>query len=227
MTATRPPAAVVVLISGNGSNLQALIDSQQPLGIRIAAVISNCPDAFGLQRASEAGIPARILDHRQYPDRTHFDTALTALIDAYDPSLVVLAGFMRILLPTTVAHYQGRMLNIHPSLLPRHKGLHTHRRVLEAGDRVHGATVHFVTAELDAGAAVIQARIPVRQDDTEADLQNRVQAQERLIYPKAVHWHASGRLQLKGNTAVLDGTPLPPQGVTHQQDGTRLTLSPV
>ena len=220
MKATLPPLPMVVLISGQGSNLQAFIDQQQELGIRIAAVVSNCPGAFGLQRAMRAGIPAHTLDHRQYPDRDHFDRALTALVDSHDPGLVVLAGFMRILTPATVEHYQGRMLNIHPSLLPRHKGLHTHRRALAAGDSEHGATVHFVTAELDAGAAVIQARIPVHQGETEDDLQRRVQEQERLVYPEAVRWFASGRLRLEEGIALLDGRPLPPQGMTYRQPET-------
>ncbi|MDH4562168.1 phosphoribosylglycinamide formyltransferase [Pseudomonas sp. BN411] len=205
---------VVVLISGSGSNLQALIDSitgdDHPA--RIRAVISNRADAFGLERARKAGIDTRVLDHKAYADREAFDAALIEVIDAYKPQLVVLAGFMRILTPGFVRHYQGRLLNIHPSLLPKYKGLHTHQRALEAGDSEHGCSVHFVTEELDGGPLVVQALIPVESDDTPESLAQRVHVQEHRIYPLAMRWFAEGRLRLGQNGAELDGQALPPSG---------------
>ena len=206
---------VVVLISGSGSNLQALIDTQSDTGIRIAAVISNKAGVLGLKRAMEAGIPAEVLDHKNFESREQFDQALMNRIDGYSPKLVVLAGFMRILTPEFTRHYKQRLLNIHPSLLPKYKGLHTHQRALEAGDTEHGVTVHFVTGELDGGPPVIQARIPVKSNDTEESLQKRVLTQEHIIYPVAVGWFAAGRLRLEDNKALLDGTPLPDQGFQH------------
>ncbi|MBD2838236.1 phosphoribosylglycinamide formyltransferase [Pseudomonas sp. JM0905a] len=205
---------VVVLISGSGSNLQALIDSitgdDHPA--RIRAVISNRADAFGLERARKAGIDTRVLDHKAYADREAFDAALIEVIDAYKPQLVVLAGFMRILTPGFVRHYQGRLLNIHPSLLPKYKGLHTHQRALEAGDSEHGCSVHFVTEELDGGPLVVQALIPVESDDTPESLAQRVHVQEHRIYPLAMRWFAEGRLRLGQDGAELDGQALPPSG---------------
>jgi len=188
------PCNVVVLISGSGSNLQALIDSIAHDGnpARIAAVICNRADAYGLQRAKQAGIATELLDHKQFDGREAFDTALIQAIDAHQPDLVVLAGFMRILTPGFVQHYAGRLLNIHPSLLPKHKGLHTHQRALEAGDSEHGCSVHFVTEELDGGPRVIQAVLPVMADDTAESLASRVHQQEHLIYPLAVRWFAEG-----------------------------------
>ncbi|CAM3566672.1 phosphoribosylglycinamide formyltransferase [Parendozoicomonas haliclonae] len=206
---------IVVLISGSGSNLQALIDTQAETNTRIVAVISNKPEAYGLIRAAQAGIPAVILEHGQYESREAFDQALMQEIDSYNPALVVLAGFMRILTPAFTDHYHGRMLNIHPSLLPKFKGLHTHRRALEAGEQEHGVTVHFVTSELDGGAPVIQARIPVLEDDSEESLQKRVLVQEHIIYPVAVGWFANGRLTLQDGRACLDSTLLPEQGFQH------------
>ncbi|HIP52562.1 MAG TPA: phosphoribosylglycinamide formyltransferase [Chromatiales bacterium] len=197
---------VVVLISGSGSNLQALIDrSQQDLPIEIRAVISNVADAYGLKRAERAGIPTEVLDHRRFPDRDAYDRALMTLIDHYQPGLVVLAGFMRILTPAFVQHYRGRLLNIHPSLLPRHRGLHTHRRALEAGDLTHGASVHFVTEELDGGPVILQVRVPVQSGDDEERLAARVLKQEHRIYPLAVGWFAQGRLHLTDDGIELDG----------------------
>jgi phosphoribosylglycinamide formyltransferase-1 len=204
---------VVVLISGSGSNLQALIDSTSPANpVRIRAVISNRADAFGLKRAEAAGIPVQSLDHKQYADRESFDRALIECIDRFDAELVVLAGFMRILSPAFVRHYQGRLLNIHPSLLPRHKGLHTHQRALEAGDKEHGCSVHFVTEELDGGPVVLQAAIPINTDDTPDNLAQRIHTQEHLIYPLAVRWFAEGRLRLGQTGAELDGQALPLNG---------------
>lgn len=208
------PCNVVVLLSGTGSNLQALIDSTQAGDnpARISAVISNRADAYGLERARKAGIPTEALDHSGFEGREAFDAALIELIDQYQPQLVVLAGFMRILSADFVRHYQGRLLNIHPSLLPRYKGLHTHRRALEAADAEHGCSVHFVTEELDGGPLVVQAVIPVQLGDTPQTLAQRVHTQEHQIYPLAVRWFAEGRLRLGEHGAVLDGQPVPASG---------------
>lgn len=205
---------VVVLISGSGSNLQALIDSIAEDGnpARICAVISNRADAYGLERAKQAGIDTRVLDHKQFDGREAFDAALVECIDGFAPQLVILAGFMRILTPAFVSHYGGRLLNIHPSLLPKYKGLHTHQRALEAGDREHGCSVHFVTEELDGGPLVVQAIVPVQSDDTPDSLAQRVHAEEHRIYPLAMRWFAEGRLRLGGTGAELDGQALPPCG---------------
>lgn len=205
----------VVLISGSGSNLQALIDAcaAPDYPAEIVAVISNRADAYGLIRAQENKIETAVLDHQPFASREAFDAQLQQLIDGYTPDLVVLAGFMRILTPTLVSHYLGRMLNIHPSLLPLYPGLHTHRRALEAGDREHGATVHFVTPELDGGPPVVQASIPIEAGDTEASLAKRVLIQEHVIYPLAVRWFAEGKLVLREGEALFEGRPVPPGGV--------------
>jgi phosphoribosylglycinamide formyltransferase-1 len=205
------PSRLAVLISGSGSNLQALIDAQQrgELAAEICVVISNRADAYGLKRAERARVPTRVLSHRGFPNREAYDAELAALLDAFSPDLVALAGFMRILTPGFVARWEGRMLNIHPSLLPKFRGLHTHARVLEAGDPVHGATVHFVTADLDDGPAIVQARVPVQQDDDADQLAARVLTQEHRIYPLAVRWTAEGRAILgRDGRAYLDGEPL-------------------
>ena len=208
------PCNVVVLISGSGSNLQALIDSVAHDGnpARIAAVICNRAGAYGLERAKQAGIATELLDHKQFDGREAFDAALIQAIDTHQPDLVVLAGFMRILTPGFVQHYSGRLLNIHPSLLPKHKGLHTHQRAIEAGDSEHGCSVHFVTEELDGGPLVVQAVLPVMADDTAESLASRVHQQEHLIYPLAVRWFAEGRLRLGAQGAMLDDQPLPASG---------------
>jgi phosphoribosylglycinamide formyltransferase-1 len=210
---------VVVLISGSGSNLQALIDSSRAGAdssksspVRIRAVISNRADAYGLERAKAAGIDTRVLDHKAFAGREAFDAALVEAIDACEPQLVVLAGFMRILSSDFVRHYAGRLLNIHPSLLPKYKGLHTHQRALEAGDGEHGCSVHFVTEELDGGPLVVQAVIPLQSHDSLDSLAQRVHEQEHLIYPLAVRWFAEGRLRLDAQGAMLDGQPLPSTG---------------
>lgn len=204
---------IVVLISGSGSNLQALIDS---LGadnpVRICAVVSNRADAFGLQRAQAAGIATHVVQHKDFADREAFDAALMELIDTHQPELVVLAGFMRILTSGFVRHYQGRLLNIHPSLLPKYKGLDTHRRALEAGDQEHGCSVHFVTEELDGGPVAIQAAFTVEADERIDKLTDRVHAAEHIIYPLAVRWFAEGRLRLAEQGAMLDGILLPATG---------------
>lgn len=184
------------------SILDAIVSGELPANV--AAVIANRPEAAGLETARARGIPVRLVDHRHYADRAAFDAALAETIDAFAPDLVVLAGFMRILTPDFVQRYRGRMLNIHPSLLPLFTGLHTHRRALEAGVRVHGCTVHFVTPELDHGPIVIQAAVPVLDGDDESALASRVLAQEHVIYPLAIRWFVEGRLHLLDGKAKLD-----------------------
>ncbi|WP_339487356.1 phosphoribosylglycinamide formyltransferase [Pseudomonas sp. EL_65y_Pfl2_R95] len=207
------PCNVVVLLSGSGSNLQALIDSlDSTSSARICAVVSNRADAYGLERAKAAGIATDVLDHRQYDSRELFDAALIECIDAHAPDLVVLAGFMRILSADFVRHYAGRLLNIHPSLLPKYKGLHTHQRALDAKDMEHGCSVHFVTEELDGGPLVVQAVVPVNADDSAASLAERVHRLEHQIYPLAVRWFADQRLHLGSQGAMLDGKPLASTG---------------
>ncbi|USD22672.1 phosphoribosylglycinamide formyltransferase [Microbulbifer variabilis] len=205
---------VAVLISGSGSNLQALLDASANAGadFSVCAVISNKPEAFGLKRATEAGVPTSVVDHRNFSGRENFDQALIAEIDSHQPDLVVLAGFMRILTPEFVRHYSGRLLNIHPSLLPKYQGLHTHQRALEAGDSEHGVTVHFVTEELDGGPPIVQAAVPIKEGDTPESLAKRVQVQEHVIYPMAVTWFAQGRLKMLTDRSQLDGELLPLSG---------------
>lgn len=194
--------SVVILISGRGSNMEALLAAQLP--VRVAAVISNRPEAAGLATAERAGIPTRVVDHRAFVDRAAFDAELARTIDAFSPQLVVLAGFMRVLTADFVQHYDGRLLNIHPSLLPAFPGLATHRQALAAGVRVHGCTVHFVTAALDHGPIVVQAAVPVREDDDESRLAARVLAEEHRIYPLAVRWFAEGRLRIEDGRVRTD-----------------------
>ena len=197
---------VVILISGRGSNLRAILDAtkQGQLPIDIRAVISNRPLAEGLEHARMAGIEAIAMDHSRYPDREAFDLALQKEIDRFTPGLVILAGYMRILSPGFVKHYLGRMLNIHPSLLPDYPGLDTHKRVLENGDSHHGASVHFVTTELDGGPVVLQVRVPILPGDTAESLAKRVLEQEHRIYCKAIKWFAEGRLKFENGHAWLD-----------------------
>ena len=192
---------VVVLISGSGSNLQALIDSitQDGNPARIAAVICNRADAYGLVRAQNAGIPTRVLDHKQFDGREAFDAALIEAIDGFDPQLVVLAGFMRILTPGFVQHYSGRLLNIHPSLLPAFPGLHTHERALEAGCRIAGCTIHFVTAELDCGPIIAQGVVPIIEGDNADNIAERVLAVEHQLFPQAVADFINGKLKVDGH----------------------------
>lgn len=187
--------SVVILISGRGSNMQALVEA----GLPVAAVISNNPAAEGLAFARTRNISAHAIDHRAFSDRVAFDAALTEAIDAYKPDLIVLAGFMRILSEPFVDHYQGRLINIHPSLLPAFTGLDTHQRALDEGVKIHGCTVHFVTSQLDHGPIIIQAAVPVLADDTPATLAARVLAQEHRIYPQAVRWFLQGQIVLAGN----------------------------
>ncbi|AJI96441.1 phosphoribosylglycinamide formyltransferase [Yersinia ruckeri] len=205
---------IVILISGQGSNLQALIDAQQQgrLSGTICAVFSNHSQAYGLERAAQAAIPAHVLDAKSFPDRASFDLALAQAIDAYQPDLLVLAGYMRILSPAFVQRYSGRMLNIHPSLLPKYPGLHTHRQAIDNGDSEHGTSVHFVTEELDGGPVILQAKVPIFAEDSEDEVIQRVQAQEHSIYPLVVSWFSEGRLEMRDNAAWLDGNKLPLQG---------------
>lgn len=204
-----PIPEIVVLVSGSGSNLQALIDASLKNGeFSIAAVISNNADAYALDRAGKAGIKALCIDHRNYTTRESFDKALMQQIDSYSPALLALAGFMRILTPAFIRHYRGRALNIHPSLLPKYRGLHTHQRVLQAGDDTHGCSVHFVTEELDGGPLILQARVPVSADDTEELLAKRVLEYEHIIYPMVVNWYIQGRLTLNDDQIEFDGNRL-------------------
>jgi phosphoribosylglycinamide formyltransferase-1 len=215
------PCKLVVLLSGSGSNLQAFIDAfknKQLPNTEICAVISNKADAFGLVRAQQAGITTACIDHKQFANREDFDAALQAKIDEFDADLVILAGFMRILTPGFVRHYLGRLINIHPSLLPKYPGLHTHQRAIDAGDKEAGATVHFVTEELDGGPPIIQAKIPIFDGDDAATLADRVLSKEHTIYPLAAQWFAEGRLSLRNSKAVLDDKNLPENGVLFQPD---------
>lgn len=205
------PLPIVILISGRGSNLQAIIDrtAAGELPVKIRAVISNRPDAAGLENARQAGLETRVIDHTRYADRKAFDQALQACIDSYQPGLVVLAGFMRILTPGFVEHYRGRMLNIHPSLLPDLPGLNTHQRALDAGLREHGASVHFVSEATDGGPVLLQARVAVDEDDSADSLAARVLEQEHRLYPQAIRWFAQGRIFLDENGQIqMDGTLL-------------------
>jgi phosphoribosylglycinamide formyltransferase-1 len=190
---------IVILISGRGSNMEALLRARQAgeLPVEIAAVISNRADAKGIETARAKGFPAAVVPHKDFPSREAFDAALADKIDSYKPDLVVLAGFMRVLTEGFVTRYAGRLINIHPSLLPSFTGLHTHERALEAGCKVHGATVHFVTPELDHGPIILQAAVPVLPDDTPETLAERVLAQEHVIYPRAVRWFAEGLLEVE------------------------------
>ena len=210
MTAPTPLLRVVVLVSGRGSNLKAIAAQADAgaLPVRIEAVVSDRAHAGALDWARDRGIPALVLSPRDFADREAYGRALGDLVEGYAPQLVVLAGFMRILSDEFVLRFAGRMLNIHPSLLPRYPGLHTHRRALEAGDPEHGASVHFVTPELDGGPVVLQARVPVLPGDDEDTLAARVLREEHVIYPRCVGWFAAGRLALRDGAVWLDGRPL-------------------
>jgi phosphoribosylglycinamide formyltransferase-1 len=208
------PYRIVVLISGFGSNLQAIINQIKTGDIpaQICAVISDKADAYGLQRAAHAHIPAIALSRSEYKDRTAFNHALLEAIDTFKPDLVVLSGFMRILSSEFVEHYQGKLINIHPSLLPKHKGLSTHAKALAHGDTEHGSTVHFVTDELDNGPIIAKMIINIDENDNEESLKARVQEKEHILYPAVIKWFAEGRLHLNGNTVYLDNLALPDTG---------------
>jgi phosphoribosylglycinamide formyltransferase-1 len=209
---------LVVLISGGGSNLQALIDAIAAGTIiaTIELVISNKVDAMGLARAHKAGIETRVINHLEFGSREAFDRELIHAIDDKQPELVVLAGFMRIFTAQFTHHYNGRMLNIHPSLLPQFKGTNTHERAIEAEVEQHGASVHFVSSELDGGAIVLQALVPVLELDSPSVLAARVLVQEHIIYPIAIKWFCEGRLKLNNNAVLMDGLQLPMQGMPFQ-----------
>ncbi len=204
------PLRVVVLASGSGTNLQAIIDkvAADELPIEIVAVISDRPQAFALERAATAGIPTQAIDYRDCASRDDYDSRLDAALADASPDLVVLAGYMRILPTHTVNQYLGQMLNVHPSLLPAYPGLNTYQRVLDAGDRWHGTTVHFVTPELDSGPAILQFRVRIRSDETEPELRARVQQGEYQIYPQVIKWFATGRVSFRAGQTWLDGEAL-------------------
>lgn len=210
MTPPEQALPVAVLISGRGSNLQAVIDAIRAgtLAAQVCLVLSNRADAHGLERARAAGIPAEVLDPAPFADRAAYDRALRTRIDASGARLVVLAGFMRVLSPAFVQHYDGRMINVHPSLLPEFTGLHTHRRALAAGVAEHGASVHFVTAELDGGPVIVRARVPVERGDDEHRLADRVHRVEHRILPLVIGWFAAGRLRKDGDRVRFDGRRL-------------------
>lgn len=205
--------SIVVLISGNGTNLLALIEASVTSNFKISAVISNNPEAFGLQRAERDNIPTLTIDHHDYSSREQFDLALIEAIDKINPGLIVLAGFMRILSEKFVQHYRGRILNIHPSLLPKYMGTNTHQRVLAAGETEHGVSIHFVTEELDGGPVIAQTTVPVYAADTPEELAARVAVKEHSLYPRVVSWFANDRLHMQDNHAYLDQEKLPPTGV--------------
>ncbi len=198
--------SIVSLISGRGSNFEAIHKAAKAKSwdVQFTGLIANQPEAKGIEFAKSVGIPTAVINHRSYPSREAFDEALMQQIDAFGADLVVLAGFMRILTPGFIKHYEGRMMNIHPSLLPRFPGLHTHERALESGDRVHGATVHFVSAGVDEGPIICQSEIPVLATDTPSELAARVLKTEHQIYPLAVEWFIQGRLQIAGNRVSVD-----------------------
>ncbi len=212
--------SIVVLISGSGSNLQAILDACSAGFIdgKVTAVLSNKAKAYGLERAKKAGAKAIVLDHKAYADRAAYDQELIATIEQSQPDLVVLAGFMRILTPEFVQHYQGRLLNIHPSLLPKYQGLNTHQRAIDAGDTEHGCSVHFVTAELDGGPVILQAKVPIFPDDDAEAVAQRVHEQEHRIYPLVVRWFCQNRLQQQSDKALLDGLLLSDHGYANDQD---------
>jgi len=201
---------VAVLISGNGSNLQALIDYQRlhADSFEIVTVLSNRPDAYGIERAEKAGIMTIVLDHNDYDSREAFDKMMIGLLDAMEPDLLVLAGFMRILTPEFTQHYAGKMLNIHPSLLPKYPGLNTHQKAIEAGDKEHGLSIHFVTAELDGGPVILQASTEIARDDNAESLQQKVHKLEHLTYPLVVDWFCQDKLCLQDNQVLYQGQTL-------------------
>lgn len=203
--------SIVILISGRGSNMESLLNgvAEGTLPVRVAAVISNRPEAKGLEAAAAQDVETCVVDHTRFDTRETFDAAMIKTIDSYSPDLVVLAGFMRILTDAFVRRYEGRLLNIHPSLLPSFPGLHTHRRALEEGVRVHGCTVHFVTPQLDHGPVVVQAAVPVLDGDDEASLAARVLVQEHQVYPMAVRWFAEERLRLVDGHVVFEAEQEP------------------
>ena len=198
----------VVLISGSGSNLQSIIDHSAAIDLDIKAVISNHANAYGLKRAERANIPTHVLSHKQFSSREEFDQALSNIIDQYNPEIVILAGFMRILSAEFTHQYSGKMLNIHPSLLPKFQGLNTHQRAIEAKENQHGVSIHFVTEQLDGGPIIAQTSVDVIDTDTTESLAKRILLEEHKLFPKVIHWFTQGRLKLEKNHATLDGKAL-------------------
>lgn len=213
------PCRTAILISGSGTNLQAFIDrvASGELDLDLCVVFSNQPDAYGLERAAQADIPTACIRHGDFDDRESFDRAVANVLDGYEPELIILAGFMRILSPWFVSHYEGRILNIHPALLPRYPGLNTHQRVLDAGDKWHGSTVHFVTPELDAGPRILQGRLRVNPQESADELMHRVQALEHHIYPEAAGLVGSGRVVYDNGETWIDGKRAP-EPIVHTWD---------
>lgn len=210
---------IVVLISGSGTNLQAIIDATklENYGGDIVAVVSNKADAYGLTRAAQANIATCALSHKDFESREKYDQALITEINQFKPDVVVLAGFMRILTPEFVTEYQGRLINIHPSLLPKYQGLNTHQRAIDAGDKEHGVSVHFVTEELDGGPVILQAKVPVFPEDSADDLAQRVHQQEHRIYPLVVNWCCHKRVTMENEVALFDGVQLPLSGYASEE----------
>ena len=210
---------IVVLISGSGTNLQAIIDAakHENYGGDIVAVVSNKADAYGLTRAENENIATAVLSHHDFASREAYDLALIEKINIYQPDLIVLAGFMRILTPQFVQTYRGRLLNIHPSLLPKYQGLNTHQLAIDAGDKEHGVSVHFVTEELDGGPVILQAKVPIFAEDCADDLAKRVHQQEHRIYPLVVDWFCKNRLTMKNEKAYFDGVLLPESGYASEE----------
>jgi phosphoribosylglycinamide formyltransferase-1 len=214
---------IVVLISGSGTNLQAIIDASEIADYpgTVVGVVSNKSDAYGLTRAENSNIDNIALSHKSFDSRESYDQALIAKIDQFSPDVIVLAGFMRILSPAFVKHYQGKLLNIHPSLLPKYQGLNTHQRAIDAGDKVHGVSVHFVTEELDGGPVILQAKVPVFEGDSSDDLAARIHEQEHRIYPLVVKWLCQNRLSMvvegQNEHAILDGCKLPASGYANDE----------
>lgn len=200
-------AKAVVLISGSGSNLQAIINAvkENELPLLIECVISNKADAFGLQRAQDAGIPTACISHRDFDSRDDFDAAIAEQIERHQPDIIILAGFMRILTSEFVERFQNKIINVHPSLLPKYMGINTHQRALDAGDKLHGASIHFVEAEVDTGPVIIQGQIKIKQNDDATTLQQRIHKVEHVIYPLAIKWIAQKRLTVINGKVLLDG----------------------
>lgn len=210
---------IVVLISGGGTNLQAIIDACKIDGYpgKIVGVVSNKADAYGLIRAEDADISNCVISHKDFDSRENYDIALIKQIDLYQADIVVLAGFMRILTPNFVQHYQGRLINIHPSLLPKYQGLHTHQRAIDAGDKEHGVSVHYVTEELDGGPVILQAKVPVFDGDTAEELALRVHEQEHRIYPLVVKWCCNQRVSMQNDKVLFEGKELPNSGYASEE----------
>jgi phosphoribosylglycinamide formyltransferase-1 len=210
---------IVVLISGSGTNLQAIIDACKTDGFpgKVVGVISNIPTAYGLTRAQDAHIETSTLSHKDFDSREAYDQSLITVIDQYKPDVIVLAGFMRILTPAFVQHFQGKLLNIHPSLLPKYQGLNTHQRAIDAGDTEHGVSVHYVTEELDGGPVILQAKVPIFDGDTAEDLASRIHEQEHRIYPLVVKWCCLKRVVMQGEKALFDGDIIPASGYASEE----------